>query len=72
MNYFGRKESGNYAGLLGGLLPWLALFSAWLYGKMTGGLTQGFWSDLVNFCDLLLLSRPCRCAYVSFNRSYVL
>lgn len=41
-----QKRIRNYAGLLGGLLPWLALFSAWLYGKMTGGLTHGFWSDL--------------------------
>lgn len=41
-----QKRIRNYAGLLGGLLPWLALFSAWLYGRMTGGLTQSFWSGL--------------------------
>lgn len=36
----------NWAGLLGGILPWLALFSAWLYGKWSGGLSDGFWSNL--------------------------
>ena len=40
------KRIRNYAGLLGALLPWLSLFSAFLYGKMTGGLSEGFWSDL--------------------------
>ena len=41
-----QRRIRNYAGLLGGLLPWLSLFSAFLYGKMTGGLSEGFWSDL--------------------------
>lgn len=40
-----QKRIRNYAGLLGALLPWLSLFSAWLYGFVTGGLTHGFWSD---------------------------
>lgn len=41
-----QRRIRNYAGLLGGLLPWLSLFSAFLYGKLTGGFTEGFWSDL--------------------------
>lgn len=40
-----QKRIRNYAGLLGGLLPWLSLFSAWLYGLITGGLTDTFWKD---------------------------
>lgn len=41
-----QKRIRNYAGLLGALLPWLSLFSAWLYGIRTGGLPSAFWSDL--------------------------
>ena len=41
-----QKRIRNYAGLLGGLLPWLSLFSAWLYSRISGGLTDAFWSDL--------------------------
>lgn len=40
-----QKRIRNYVGLLGGLLPWLSLFSTWLYGLVTGGLSSGFWSD---------------------------
>lgn len=40
------KRVRNWAGFLGGVLPWLALFSAWLYGKLTGGLSAGFWDNL--------------------------
>ena len=31
---------------MGGVLPWLALFSSWLYGKLSGGLSSGFWENL--------------------------
>lgn len=41
-----QKRIRNYAGLLGALLPWLSLFSAFLYGKISGGLSSGFWNDL--------------------------
>lgn len=41
-----QKRIRNYAGLLGALLPWLSLFSAWLYGLFSGGLTDSFWKDL--------------------------
>lgn len=40
------KRIRNYAGFLGMILPWLSLFSAMLYGQMTGGLSAHFWSDL--------------------------
>lgn len=40
-----QRRIRNYAGLLGALLPWLSLFSAWLYGAVSGGLTSSFWSD---------------------------
>lgn len=36
----------NYAGLLGGLLPWISLLGAFIYGKSTGLLPSGFWEDL--------------------------
>lgn len=39
------KRICNYAGLLGGLLPWISLLSAVLYGLVTGGLTESFWKD---------------------------
>lgn len=39
------KRIRNYAGLLGGLLPWISLVSAWLYGLVSGGLTNGFWNN---------------------------
>lgn len=45
-NLVWQKRIRNYAGLLGGLLPWLSLFSAWLYSVVTGGLSEGFWSNL--------------------------
>ena len=41
-----QKRIRNYAGLLGALLPWLSLFSAFLYGKISGGLSSAFWNDL--------------------------
>ena len=41
-----QKRIRNYAGLLGALLPWLSLFSAFLFGKISGGLSSAFWNDL--------------------------
>ena len=41
-----QKRIRNYAGLLGALLPWLSLFSAFLYGKVSGGLPASFWKGL--------------------------
>lgn len=40
-----QKRIRNYAGLLGALLPWLSLFSAFLVNCFTP-LGKGFWSDL--------------------------
>ena len=40
-----QKRIRNWAGLLGAVLPWLALFSAWLYGAISGGLSSHFWHD---------------------------
>lgn len=45
-NELWQKRIRNYAGLLGGLLPWISLFGAWMYGIFTGGLTEGFWKGL--------------------------
>ena len=40
------KRIRNYAGLLGGLLPFLSILSAVLYSLSHGGLPAGFWKDL--------------------------
>lgn len=40
-----QKRIRNYAGFLGALLPWLALFSAWLFGAVTNDLSGNFWHD---------------------------
>lgn len=45
-NLLWQKRIRNYAGLLGGLLPFISLFSAWLYGSVSGGLSNGFWHEL--------------------------
>ena len=39
------KRIRNYAGFLGGLLPWLALLSASLYDAISGTLPAAFWKD---------------------------
>lgn len=41
-----QKRIRNYAGLLGGLLPWISLFGAWMYGLFTGIPTDRFWREL--------------------------
>ena len=40
-----QKRIRNWAGFLGGILPFLSLSGAFLYSKVTGGLTSGFWND---------------------------
>lgn len=39
------KRMRNWAGLLGGLLPWISLVSAWLW-SLAHGAPDGFWSEL--------------------------
>jgi hypothetical protein len=41
-----QKRIRNWAGALGGILPFLSLAGALLYDKVTGELPNGFWSDL--------------------------
>lgn len=40
-----QKRIRNWAGFLGGILPFLSLFGALLFDYVTGGLTKGFWND---------------------------
>ena len=40
------KRIRNYAGLLGGILPWLSLLGAYIYGDSTGLLPVLFWKEL--------------------------
>lgn len=39
------KRIRNYAGLLGGLLPWISLLNAFLFGLTTEALSDSFWSN---------------------------
>lgn len=36
----------NYAGLLGGLLPWISLLGAYIYSRSTGDVPASFWTGL--------------------------
>lgn len=40
-----QKRIRNWAGFLGGILPFLSLFGAFLFDYVTGGLSKGFWND---------------------------
>jgi hypothetical protein len=41
-----QKRIRNWAGILGGALPFLSFVSAWIYGRITGGLPCQFWQEL--------------------------
>lgn len=40
------RKIRNYAGLLGGLLPWISLFGALIYAISTGTIPAEFWQNL--------------------------
>lgn len=40
------KKIRNYAGLLGGMLPWISLLGAYIWGKVSGPLPDSFWAGL--------------------------
>ena len=63
------KRIRNYAGLLGGLLPFLSILSALFYSISHGGLPTEFWKELsisaTYYISPALPARKCK----RYNRS---